>query len=95
MSIWLEEKIKNALLSVRWEQVGEGTSPKYFTKAQPDFVKVNSLTAAWLANFIANHVSYETYEDKDSDITEEFDKHSLEVIASYLEDHGYIVSIAD
>jgi len=43
MSIWLEEKIKNALLSVRWEQVGEGTSPKYFTKAQPDFLNLPHL----------------------------------------------------
>ncbi|KAF0244059.1 MAG: hypothetical protein FD167_3692 [bacterium] len=90
MSIWLEEKIKNALLSVRWEQVGEGTSPKYFMKAQPNFVKVNNITAAWLANFIANHVTYE-----DSAINDDFDKHSLEVIASYLEDHGYVVSCPD
>ncbi len=97
MSIWLEAKIKNALLSVRWEQVGEGTSPKYFMKVQPNFVKVNNMTA-WLANFIANHVTYqtyETYEGQDSAINDDFDKHSLEVIATYLEDHGYVVSCPD
>lgn len=95
MSIWLEDKIKIALLSVRWEQVGEGTSPKYFTQAQPDFVKVNNLTAAWLANFITKHVSHDNYENQDSVLANELDKYNLEVMASYLEDHGYTVDFPD
>lgn len=95
MSTWLEEKIKTALLNVRWEEIGEGISQKYFIKAQPNFVKVNNLTATWLAKVITNHVSSNAYDNQDDDATEEFDKYSLEVIASYLEDHGYTVSFPD
>lgn len=95
MSIWLEEKIKTALLNVRWEQNEEGVSLKYFTKAQPNFVKLNNITVSWLANFITNHISYNSFEGQDDAVNEEFDKYSLEVIASYLEDHGYTVVFPD
>ncbi|MBI4851113.1 MAG: hypothetical protein HY819_04725 [Acidobacteria bacterium] len=103
MSIWLEDKINDALLSVNWEQVGEGVSSKYFTVAGPNYVKINTLTAAWLARFISNHVNCNSYEAKNSltdqtssiDVDDEFDKYSLEVIATYLEDHGYTVSFPD
>ena len=53
------------------------------------------MTATWLAKAITNHVGSNAYDNQDDDGTEEFDKYSLEVIASYLEDHGYTVSFPD
>lgn len=99
MAIWLEEKIKDALLCVRWGQVGKGTNPEYFTIEQPNYAKMDNLTATWLAKFIAYHVINNTHEsnptDNDDSTNNDFDKYSLEIIASYLEDHGYTVYFPD
>ena len=95
MSIWLEDKIKDAVLAVRWNRAGDGPHPAYFVDAPPESLQLEGATASFLAHFIADRII--TGSDKpqhDSD-EEELDKYSLEEIASYLEDHGYTVSPPD
>ena len=92
MSIWLEDSIKEAILAVRWKQVGDNICPHYFVNARPDAVRFNNASAGWLAKFIANRLEFKTPAELDDSETDGLDKYSLEVVATYLEDHGYIVS---
>ncbi|MGH9763982.1 MAG: hypothetical protein ACREAC_24375, partial [Blastocatellia bacterium] len=91
MSIWLEEKIKDAVLALRWKKCGEGLSSSYFIDAPPDSLQFRSSTASFLAHFVADRVAAEDKQQNDPG-EQELDKYSLEVLASYLEEHGYIVT---
>jgi hypothetical protein len=51
--------------------------------------------ASFLATFIGNYISHDTFEVQDDTEQGELDKYSLEGIASYLEDKGYTVSLPE
>jgi hypothetical protein len=95
MNIWLEEKIKEAILAVRWKQVGNGPNPNYFESISSDSLRMESETASFLAKFIAWHISNIIHEKQDDPADGELDRYSPEVLASYLEDQGYTVSSPD
>ena len=92
MSIWLEDQIKDAVLALRWQKCGDGPSSTYFIEAPPDSLQFRGSTASFLAHFVADRVTGGA-EDPRSDPPEgDLDKYSLEVLASYLEEHGYVVT---
>jgi hypothetical protein len=95
MNVLLEEKIKEAILAVRWKQSGDGPSPNYFESTTPGSFKLEATAASFLAGFIMNHISNDTFEDQDDSANSDLDNLSLEVIASYLENKGYTVSLPD
>jgi hypothetical protein len=96
MSIWLEDKIREAVLALRWRQVGNGPDPRYFVDAPPESLQLESSTASYLAHFITEHVAVDNVDRQKPDLVdEELDKYSLEIIASYLEDRGYTVNSPD
>ena len=97
MSIWLEEKIKDAILAVRWKRAGDGLHPDYFVGAPHESFQLEGSSATFLAHFIAARVADQNQADpaQTDSAVEELDKYSPEVIASYLEDHGYTVSSPD
>jgi hypothetical protein len=95
MSIWLEEKIKDAILAVRWKRAGDGLHPSYFVEAPPESFQLEGSSASFLAHFIAARVVAEQHQPVSvptDSVVVELDKYSPEVIASYLEDQGYTVS---
>jgi hypothetical protein len=91
VSIWLEDRIKDAVLALRWRRDGAGLHPDYFIDAAPDSLQFGTLTASFLAHFIADRVAFENGANCEP-VEEELDQYSLEVIASYLEDRGYVVT---
>lgn len=93
MTIWLKDKIKDAVLAMRWTRAGEGPHPAYFVEASAESVQLADFAASFLAQFIANHITSER--DQQGTVTEGLDKYSPEEIASYLEDQGYTVSSPD
>jgi len=97
MSIWLEEKIKDAILAVRWKRAGDGLHPAYFVEAPSESFQLEGSSASFLAHFIAARVAGQRQVDsaQTDPMVEELDKYSPEVIASYLEDQGYTVSSPD
>jgi hypothetical protein len=97
MSIWLEEKIKDAILAVRWKRAGDGLHPAYFVGGPSESFQLEGSSASFLAHFIAARVTDQNQTDlaQTDSAVKELDKYSPEVIASYLEDHGYTVSSPD
>jgi hypothetical protein len=91
VSIWLEDRIRDAVLALRWRRDGTGLHPDYFIDAAPDSLQFGSLTASFLAHFIADRVAFQNGAKYDPH-EEELDQYSLEVIASYLEERGYVVT---
>ena len=92
MSIWLEDRIRDAVLTVRWKRAGDGLHPGYFVDAPPSSFQLEGSAASFLARFIAERVSASQEKQQQDSVVEDLDKYSLEVIASYLEDQGYTVS---
>ena len=92
MSIWLEDKIRDAILAVRWQRAGDGPHPQYFVDAPSESFQLEGSTASFLAHFIADRVITGRDREQQEPVEEGLDKYSLEVIASYLEEHGYIVT---
>lgn len=92
MSIWLEDKIRNAVLAVRWKRAGDGLHPDYFVDAPTETFQLEGSAASFLARFIADRITAAGDERQQDSVKEELDKYSPEVIASYLEDQGYTVS---
>ena len=95
MSIWLEDKIRDAVLAVRWKRAGDGLHPSYFVDAPPESFQLEGSAASFLARFIAGHIAAPNDTQQDDPVKEELDKYSPESIASYLEDQGYTVSSPD
>lgn len=95
MGIWLEDKIKDAVLAVRWKRAGDGLHPSYFVGAPPESLRLEGAAASFLARFIADSITATGNERQHESVKEELDKYSPEVIASYLEDQGYTVSSPD
>jgi hypothetical protein len=96
MSIWLEDRIRDAVLAVRWKRDGEGLHPGYFVDASPDSYQLEGSAASFLADFIANHVgAREGVREADTTGQDDLSQYGLEVIASYLEDQGYTVISPD
>jgi hypothetical protein len=92
MSDWLKDKIKDAILAVRWKRAGNGLHPDYFVDALPESCKLEASAASFLACFIADSIVADREEHQHDNVEEQLDKYSPEVIASYLEDRGYTVS---
>jgi hypothetical protein len=86
---WLENRIRDAVLALRWRREGESLHPDYFIGSPPDSLQFRNSTASYLAHFIAERIAFEVEEWEQE---EQLDKYGLEVIASYLEEHGYIVT---
>ena len=95
MSIWLEDKVREAILAVCWKQVGDGPDPRYFVYAQSGSLQLESSAASFLANVITDHVVVNGDKEQENPVDQELDKYSSEVLASYLEARGYIVSSPD
>jgi hypothetical protein len=95
MNILLEDRIKEAILNVRWKKTGDGPNPNYFVSTPNDSVQLVASAASFLATFIGNYISHDTFEVQDDTEQGELDKYSLEGIASYLEDKGYTVSLPE
>ena len=95
MGIWLEDKIKDAILAVRWKRDGEIPHPGYFVPTTPESFRLEASAASFLAHFIADHIITGQTEYQQESEKETLDKYSSEVLASYLEDQGYIVSSPD
>ena len=104
MSVLLKEKIKEAILTVRWRQSGDGPNPNYFESMTSGSFRLSAAAASFLAEFITNHINHNTYFDQNEPDTytdqndledNDLESHSLEVIASYLEGKGYTVSLPD
>jgi hypothetical protein len=93
MSVLLEDKIKKAILSVRWKQLGDGPNPNYFVSATQDSYQLGIPAAKFLASFIADYITNSTYEVEEDPAISELDKYSLEMMASYLEEKGFTVSL--
>jgi hypothetical protein len=95
VGIWLEDKIREAILALRFKRAGDGIDPGYFVDAPPEPFHFEASAAAFLAHFIAKSVINGKDEHRHEGLNEELDQYSLEVIASYLEDQGYVVSSPD
>lgn len=95
MSIWLEDRIRDAILALRWKRAGDRPHPAYFVDAPPESLQLEKSAACFLARFITNHVIADRDDRQSLSVNEELDKYSPEVIASYLEDLGYIVSLSE
>ena len=95
MSIWLEDRIRDAVLAMRWRRAGDGLHPGYFVDAPPGSFQLEASAASFLARFIADRVVAGKDEYHQGAVEEELNKYSLEVIVSYLEDQGYVVSSSD
>jgi hypothetical protein len=95
MGIWLEDKIRDAVLAVRWKRDGGGLHPGYFVASPPESFQMEGSAASFLAHFIANYIAAMDGEQQRDPVEGELDKYSPEVIASYLEDQGYTVSSPD
>lgn len=95
MSIWLEDRIRIAILDLRWTRAGDGPHPDYFVDAPPESLQLKCSVAYYLAHFITARVIDDTGERQNDSTNEELDKYSPEVIASYLEDLGYTVISPD
>jgi len=95
MSIWLEDKIRDAVLAMRWKRADEGLHPGYFVDSSPESFQLEASAASFLARFIADRVANGQDNNQRDPVEEELDKYNLEAIVSYLEDQGYIVSFSD
>jgi hypothetical protein len=95
MSIRLEDKIREAILAARWKRVGDGPNPSYFVAAMSGAVQLEANAASFLAHFIIEQMANVTDSGRPEPPDNHLDRYSLEVIASYLEDHGYIVTSPD
>lgn len=95
MSILLEDKIRDAVLAVRWKRAGENPHPSYFVSDPSESLQLEGSAASFLAHFIANRIVASSDNHQQDSVKEELDKLSPEVIASYLEDQGYTVSSPD
>jgi hypothetical protein len=95
MDISLEDEIREAILSVRWRQYGEGVHAAYFERVTPESFVLRGSAASYLAHFIAERVS--TYQEQTQSESRKSALHeySSEDLASYLEDQGYVVSSPD
>jgi hypothetical protein len=91
----LEDNIRDAILAVRWTGTNDGPHPDYFVRAEPDSFRLEASAASFLAHCIADHLIAGWDNHQQSSPTQELDGYGLEVIASYLEDQGYIVSSPD
>jgi hypothetical protein len=94
VGIWLEDMIKDAILDVRFRRSGEGIHPEYFVDALDERLQFEDSAAAFLARFITDRIVEDRANLPESP-ERELDRYSAEVIASYLEDQGYIVSGPD
>ena len=95
MSIWLEDEIKLAVLAVRWKRAGDGPHPDYFVGAPPESLQMEHSAASFLARTILNRITSNRENHQRDSVKEGLDKYSLEVIAGYLEDQGYTVSLPE
>jgi hypothetical protein len=95
MSVLLEVKIKEAILAVRWKHAQDVVCPNYFVNVLPDAVRLNNSAASWLANFITNNVTANNIDELVEADDNDLDNYSLQSLAEYLEDHGYIVTLPD
>lgn len=95
MSIWLEDRIRIAILALRWKRAGDRPHPDYFVDAPPESLQLESSVACYLARFITDRVTADKLEPQEDPVNEDLDKYSPEVIAGYLEDLGYTVSSPD
>ena len=95
MSIWLKDKIKDAVLATRWNRAGEGPHPAYFVEASSESLQLADFAASFLAQFIADHIMTGRDQQQRDPLKEELDKYSPEDIAGYLEDQGYTVASPD
>lgn len=95
MSIWLEDRIRAAILALRWTRAGDGPHPDYFVEAPPESLQLKGSVACYLAHFITVRVTDETGERQNETTNEGLDNYSPEVLASYLEGLGYTVISPD
>jgi hypothetical protein len=81
---------------LRWERQGDGANPGYFVGAGPESgpesLRLESHAASHVAHFITQRVADGINASGDDLPDADLDKYSLEIIATYLEDHGYIVT---
>ena len=94
MTIDLEDRIRDAILSLRFQRACDGIDPRYFHDAPPEPIQFEESAATFLARFIANRVGGDCECELEA-AEKDLDKYSPEVIASYLEDQGYIVTSPD
>jgi hypothetical protein len=93
MGTTLEARVNDALLALRWKRDGDGVSPRYFVAGPSDGVHLENHAASFLARFIVEHLAQSGDDRLNETSDSQLDGYSLEVIATYLEDHDYIVSL--
>jgi hypothetical protein len=91
----LEARIKESLLTLAWKKDAQGASPGYFVSASPHSVRLEPSAASFLARFITEQTCSHSVAAEDEPDDESLNGYSLEIIATYLEDHGYVVSLPD
>ena len=91
MAVSLEDRIREAVLAVRWKRAGDGPDPAYFVGATSESFQLEGSAASFLARFITERVAADDREQRESSTEGDLDKYGLEVIAGYLEDQGYTV----
>jgi hypothetical protein len=91
----LEDKIKDVLLSFSWKRGEQGANPGYFVTASSESVRLESSAASFLANCIAEQTWADAAALESQTDNESLDQYSSEIIATYLEDHGYVVSLLE
>ena len=92
MSIWLEDRIREAVLALRWRRAGDGLDPGYFVDVPRESFQLEGSAASFLARFITERVTPRQDTHEPDPATEGLDNYSLDVIASYLVDQGYTVT---
>jgi hypothetical protein len=92
MDAILEKTIREAILALRWEKRGDGPDPAYFVSVESEALRLEANAASYVARFITKSITEDGDGGSDDSPSADLDKHSLEIIAGYLEDHGYTVS---
>ena len=86
---------QRVVLALIWKKDSQGASPDYFVSASPHSVRLEPSAASFLARFITEQTCSHSIATDDGPDDESLNGYSLEIIAAYLEDHGYVVSLPD
>ena len=91
----LEVKIKDLLLALAWKKGEQGANPSYFVATSSESVRLEASAASFVAGYIAEQTWADVVAAEDETTDDSLDRYSSEIIATYLEDQGYIVSLPE
>jgi hypothetical protein len=91
----LEGKIKYLLQALVWKRGEQGANLGYFVASSSESVRLESSAASFLAKYIAEQTWADVVALEDQTDNDSLDQYSSDVIATYLEDHGYVVSLPE